>query len=296
MIHGDSLIVLQEDSDLVEILEVRKGSTIIALDSTNVNATGFDECLSRAPDKAKILRSTNPGLELAMIGVYCGPVLIKDYAEHELVQNLNSERVKYNHPTILWRWEECEYTMTKRPKIRDDNSVLANPVYNENCSEMSLSSVFNGTFPGKEHTNFQSLPAVITHPFYGEAPQESIRVKDGGVLVNRDVLHVEKIREMSSLVKYCAISGMEDVQKVLMEVATEMEHNNFSANDNTRAVVDKLSQIAQNKRMINRSGGSFNPGNIRVAWCNVMNSFLRRDNVMFGFHLRVLLHHLEAGK
>jgi hypothetical protein len=80
-----------------------------------------------------------------------------------------------------------------------------------------------------------------------------------------------------------------------MEIQALMDDCGYNRTEDVRAATFDLALIAQNENVCNKMGDSYCCGNIRVAWSNVLNSFLRKDKAMFGVHLRVLLYHLESG-
>jgi hypothetical protein len=258
-----------------------------------LNEDGFNQGLMLVKDKEDILCSDNPGLELALRGVYDGPIIIKSDIEQEKIVKENKCRIEQHRSPISWSWKEC--INKRRLEVDMPIEKCKNARFVDNHEHQSMmSALAKGVQPGVDETDYKvALPPNVDG--LEESPMETIIVSDGTTNVFREVLHHEKIKELYNLVKYSKEPLNSTVHSQLMKIQALMDDCGYNRNEDVRAATFDLALIAQNENVCSKMGDSYCSGNIRVCWSNVLNSFLRKDKVMFGVYLRVLLYHLESG-
>jgi hypothetical protein len=274
------------DDDVVEIVGVKPpcfGSTRNKTRSKrSAPLDDFNFCLGLVSDPEQILSSPNPGLELALRGHFTGPVVVQNSLEKDLIVAENCARSHIKSEAVEWYFENGLDEL-----IQKDKYARYEPL-------RKLNFLMEGVSPGQAHVNFEKmLPPVIEGG--SDVPMQIIKVEESGKSNLLEVVHHDKIKELSKLVKFSKDPWSSSLQQQLMQVQVEMESAEYEADEGVQGAVIDLAVIAQKEGLMSKMGASFHGRNVRLAWCNVMNSFLRKDPFMFTMCLQVLMYHLESG-
>jgi hypothetical protein len=210
-------------------------------------------------------------------------VVVRNSVEKDLIVRENSRRSIIKGEAVQWYLQNNAEKAKKRVKIAAPYESLRN-----------LHLLMEAVSPGPSNVELDKmLPLAITGG--SDVPLETVKVEKDGKTTQLEVVHRDKIKELSKLVKYCKDPWNSSLQQQLIKVQLEMESAEYEPDEAVRAAVVDLAIIGQKECLTGRMGSLFNGRNVRLAWCNVMNSFLRKDQFMFAMCLRVLLYHLESG-
>jgi hypothetical protein len=109
------------------------------------------------------------------------------------------------------------------------------------------------------------------------------------------VVHESKLEEMAALVKYCKDPWNERVLHLLCEMQNMLRDVRFGATESVKSHLRDLSLVAQREGLLNDESCSKIPGNVRLTWCNLLNSFLRKDKEKFSQSIREMLYFVQLG-
>jgi hypothetical protein len=224
---------------------------------------------------------------LALRGHFSGPVAVQNAYEKDLIIAENSRRSLVKGDAVEWYLENVFVKPTHKTSKKNKHAS-GHECLNKLCA------LTEGVSPGKANVDFeQMLPPVIKSG--SDVPMEIIKVDKGGISTLVEVVHRDKIHELSKMVKFCKDPWNYSLQQQLMQVQVQMESAGYKADGSVQAAVLDLAITAGKEGLMGTIGPSVNGRNVRQAWCNVMNSFLRKDERMFTTSMRVLLYHLESG-
>jgi len=94
---------------------------------------------------------------------------------------------------------------------------------------------------------------------------------------------------------YCKDPWNERVLHLLCEMQNMLRDNRFGASESVKAHLRDLSLVAQCEGLLNNESRNKIPGNVRLAWCNLLNSFLRKDKEKFSQSIREMLYFVQLG-
>lgn len=251
--------------------------------SPHIPFDDFSYCLGLVSDPHQILASQNPGLELALRGNFTGPVVIQNRFQQNQIVSENSRRCLLKSKPVVWYCQNVFHELKATSKHSSFEPLA------------KLNILMEAVSPGPATVEFGKMfPPLIKGG--SDVPVEVLKMKEDGKLKLVEVVHREKIKELSDLVKFCKDPWSSSLQKQLLQVQREMESAEYEAVEGVHNSVLDLAVIAQNEGFMGKLGASLHGRNVRLAWCNVMNSFLRKDQFMFTLCLQVLMYHLESAK
>ena len=258
----------------------------------------FAEAVLLCSKKEEVLNSYNPGLTLAEMGGWNGPVTITSTCELARVQELNMTR---RTPIIY----TCNYI--------NGNSIL--PGVNR------LRKRYRDTTPGNEigETRLKSdtsameillgakfcpvqslhLPMEDSDILGGEHDTEVIRgVGHTGAPENVRVVHPDKLEELCSLLKQKNANALIDEGRIasarlgqaMAKVHDVLVNEGFKRKDNIPGLILDLHCVACSMKAIPFEGGVRSDGMFRQTWANLMKSYLFDDAISFRKFLHQLLY------
>jgi len=250
-----------EDTD-IEILGVKEPAGPFI----NSGEDTFSHFLAGTSNQSSILSSLNPGLELALNTKYRGPVEIETSREYQIVEDINLRRPEEER--LVWSWKKG--------------------------SSLPMSGIVNGMKPlGKNPDFVDMLQPVIRED--GSAPMRNIVVETDSGHFTEKVVHESKLEEMAAFVKYCKDPWNERVLHLLCEMQNMLRDNRFGASESIKAHLCDLSLVAQREGLLNSESSNKIPGYVRLTWCNLLNSFLRKDKEKFSQGIREMLYFVQLG-